>query len=42
MPDRKDVCIITESILYQEDLCGHQLERRQIKHSLILEGGHST
>lgn len=41
MPDRNDVCIITESILYLEDLCGHQPERREIKHSFFDLGGWS-
>lgn len=37
------MCIITQTILYQGDLCGHHPERAEIKHSsLILQGGQST
>lgn len=28
MPDGNDVCIVTEIILYQEELYGHQPEKR--------------
>lgn len=42
MSDR-NVCIITENVLYQEDLCGQCPERKEIKHSFLdPRGGQST
>lgn len=39
MPDGNDVCIVTEIILYQEELYWYQPERREIKHSFFDLGG---
>lgn len=41
MLDGNAVCIVTEIIVYQEELYGHHPERREIKHSFFDLGGWS-
>lgn len=41
MPDGNGVYIVTEIIFYQEELYGHQPEKREIKRSFFDLGGWS-